>query len=160
MSQLFKNFVARLPTFLVLAILLLLISGCAASPNFLEPASPVASREANLFWILIGVSAVVFVIVEGLLIYNVTRFRRRGDQKGKPPQVYREHLIEIIYTAIPILIVIVLFILMMNTMQAVAAPPPQPGDLTLQVVGHRWWWEFDYPDLNIKTANERSEKMK
>jgi cytochrome c oxidase subunit 2 len=39
-------------------------------------------------------------------------------------------------------------------MHAVATPPPQKGDVNVQVVAHQWWWEFDYPDLGFVTANE------
>jgi cytochrome c oxidase subunit 2 len=50
--------------------------------------------------------------------------------------------------------VVVLFILTVATMRAVAAPARSANDVVVNVVGHRWWWEFDYPDLGIKTANE------
>ena len=39
-------------------------------------------------------------------------------------------------------------------MRAIAAPAASPQDINVHVIGHRWWWEFDYPDLGIKTANE------
>lgn len=134
---------------------LLLTPGCSATSNFfLYPASPIAAQESRLYWQILIMSAFVFVVVEGLLLYNIIRFRKKPSQQGEPPQIYRAHLIEAIYTAVPILLVIVIFFLMLRTMQAVAAPAPQAGDLNLRVVGHRWWWEFDYPDLNIVTANE------
>ncbi len=135
-------------------VLLAFAAGCAPSPNFLVPASPVAAQEARLFWILLAFSAVIFVIVEGLLLYNVFYHGKKSYQEDIAPQYYRQLTIEAIYTGIPILIVIVLFVLTLRTANAVAAPPPQPGDLTLHIIGHRWWWEFDYPDLQITTANE------
>ena len=70
-------------------------------------------------------SAVVFIIVEGLLIYNVTHHFKRHEQQSEPPQPYRQYIIEGIYTGVPVLTVIAIFILMMNTMSAVAAPAPQ-----------------------------------
>ncbi len=131
-----------------------LIAGCSGSPNFLQSASPVSEAEANLYQILLGVSAIVFIIVEGLLIYNITHHSKKSYQQDVAPQHYRQYTIEALYTGIPAVVVIVVFILMARTMQSVAAPAPQAGDLNVEVVGHRWWWEFDYPDLNIKTANE------
>ncbi len=143
---------------------ILLTSGCLTvakttsdntpSPIFLNPASPIAAREASLFRILLIMSAGVFLIVEGLLLYNVLHHAKKTDDKGMPPQHYRQLTIEGIYTGLPILLVIIIFILMLGTLRAIAAPAAQPTDLKLQVIGHRWWWEFDYPDLNIKTANE------
>ena len=123
-------------------------------PNFLNPAGPIASQEANLFRLLLYPSAVVLVVVWGLLLYNIIRFRKKPTDKEISPQYYREHLIEAIYTGIPVLLVIGIFIVMLGTLRAVAAPAPQASDLQLTVRGHRWWWEFQYPGYNVRTANE------
>lgn len=130
------------------------LSGCAASSTFLAPSSPIASREAWLFWVVVGMAAVVFVLVEGLIVLVVIRDRQRGADEGEPRQVYGNRNLEIVWTAIPVLLVITLFGLTVGTMRAVAAPGPSSSDLNITVIGHRWWWEFDYPDLNIKTAEE------
>ena len=135
-------------------IVLVLAAGCSSRSNFLVPASPVARQEADLYRLLLVLSVIVFVIVEGLLIYNITYHSKKDYQEDIAPQDYRQRTIEIIYTGIPIIVVIVIFILMTRTMQSVAAPADQPTDLHVGIVGHQWWWEFDYPDLNIKTANE------
>ena len=136
-------------------IMVLLTAGCSTTANFLYPVSPISAKEANLYRLLLIPSAIIFLIVWGLLLYNIARFRKKpGQEATPPPQVYREGLIEAIYTGIPIVLVIIFFILTLRVMSAVAAPAPQSSDLNLHVIGHRWWWEFDYPDLNIKTANE------
>jgi cytochrome c oxidase subunit II len=129
-------------------------SSTTGVPNFLHPASPIAAKQASLFWILLAMSSVVFLIVEGLLIYNVVHHAKGPEDEDIPPQQYRQYVIEGIYTGLPILIVIIIFILTLGTIRAIAAPAPKASDLKLHVIGHRWWWEFDYPDLNIKTANE------
>lgn len=123
-------------------------------PLFLNPASPIAAKQASLFWILLAISAVVFLIVEGLLLYNIFHHAKEAGDEDLPPQHYRQYVIEGIYTGVPILIVIIIFILTLGTIRAIAAPVPKAADLKVHVIGHRWWWEFDYPDLNIKTANE------
>ena len=94
------------------------------------------------------------MVVWGLLLYNIIRFRKKPTDKEISPQYYREHLIEAIYTGIPVLLVIGIFIVMLGTLRAVAAPAPQASDLQLTVRGHRWWWEFQYPGYNVRTANE------
>jgi cytochrome c oxidase subunit II len=142
---------------MIFLILLFWITGCSPTANFLVPASPVASREAELFRILLWMSAAVFLIVEGLLIYNIVhRARSHGIEDGgeETPQNYRQYTIEAIYTGIPVILVVVIFVLMNNTMRAIAAPAPQSSDIKVHVIGHRWWWEFDYPDLKITTATE------
>ncbi|MEO8607909.1 MAG: cytochrome c oxidase subunit II [Chloroflexota bacterium] len=146
MRKLFYRF-----TFL---LILCLMSGCAGSPSFLQPASPIASAEADLYRTLFVVSVVVFVIVEGLLLYVVMRFRKRPGREITPLQQYRAYFVEALYTLIPVVVVVVIFILTLRTMQTVAAPPEQAGDVNIHVLGHQWWWEFDYPDQDVITANE------
>jgi len=126
------------------------------SPSFLNPASDAAQEEADLHWIIFFMSAVIFVIVEGLLIYNLIRFRhRRGaDPMRATGHIARPLLVEGIYTITPFVLVFILFILTIRTMNAVAAPERRESDLNVRVIGYRWWWEFEYPDLGILTANE------
>ncbi len=149
---------------LISILTLLVVSGCVPAaknaapdtpiPLFLNPASPVAAQQARLYWIIFIMAAVVFVIVEGLLLYNVFHHAKKPQDQETPPQQYRQYVVEAVYTGVPILLVILIFILMMGTIKAIAAPAPKASDLKVHVIGHRWWWEFDYPDLNVKTANE------
>lgn len=124
-------------------------------PNFMNPASPVAAREADLYRILLYISAGVLLIVWGFLLYNIFRFHEKSKTKDQaPPKEARERTLETIYTALPILVVIIIFIMAFGTMNAIAAPAPKSTDLHVHIIGHRWWWEFQYPDLKITTANE------
>lgn len=136
-------------------ILLVSLSGCGGSANFVSnSASMISDQESSLFRLLLILAGVVFIIVEGGIIYAVWRYRRRRNDTGEPRQVYGNVPLEVVWTVIPVILVLILFIVMLNTMNAVAAPPAGPADVTVTVVGHRWWWEFDYPDLGITTANE------
>jgi cytochrome c oxidase subunit 2 len=131
------------------------LAGCAGSPTFLLPNSSVASDEADLYNILFYLSIAVFVIVVGWLLFNVIRFRRRPGDDTPPRQVHGNTTLEIVWTVIPILLVAVLFVLTVQTVNAVTSPDTSGGDpVNIGVVGHRWWWEFDYPDYGFKTANE------
>ena len=130
------------------------LSGCANAPTFLKPASSITAEETQLYEIIVVLSAIVFLIVEGLLIYVLVRYRLRRADDEIPGQTYRNLLLESIWTAIPLILVTVLFIFTVRSVWAVAAPQPQTSDINVRVVGHRWWWEFDYPDLGIVTANE------
>lgn len=132
----------------------LILAGCAPSPSFLQPASGIASDQARLFNILLILAVVVLVLVEAGFAWSLLRDRKREGDNSLPPQITGNARVEMVWTVIPVILVIVLFVLMVQTMGAVAAPAPAPGDINLRVVGHRWWWEFDYPDLGIVTANE------
>lgn len=94
----------------------------------------------------------VFVLVEGALLYAVFRFRGRPDDP-EPRQVHGNTTIEIIWTVIPALILAAIAVPTVRGIFQTNATPT--GDvLRIDVVGHQWWWEFRYPDLNLTTANE------
>lgn len=134
--------------------MVILLCACQPSPTFLNPASPVSGYEANLFKIVLVMALAVFILVEGSLIWILVRYRKKANDQEIPPQIYGVTFLEVTWTVIPILLVIALFLLTLQTVNAVAKPARQQTDLNVRIVGHRWWWEFDYPDLGIATANE------
>lgn len=132
----------------------IVLSGCGTSPSFLNPASSIAEHEAKLYNNILIMALVVFVFVELCLIWVLIRDRQRKGDDTLPKQIYGNTKLEITWTAIPVLVTVVLFAMTVQTMKSVAAPAAAVGDINLHVIGHRWWWEFDYTDLGIKTANE------
>jgi heme/copper-type cytochrome/quinol oxidase subunit 2 len=97
-------------------VLSALLTGCAGSPTFLSPASPVAGDEAGLYRVIVYMAAGVFVLVEGILVYSILRFRRRPDDAQAPRQIYGNTRLEVIWTGTPILLVATLFALTIHTM--------------------------------------------
>jgi cytochrome c oxidase subunit II len=100
-----------------------------------------------IFWTALG----VFIVVEGMLIYSVVRFRQRPDS-GIPTQIHGNTRIEIAWTVTPALILLVIAVLTFRT-QALQSVQPTNA-LHIKVIGHQWWWEFQYPDQKIVTAND------
>lgn len=145
-------------TKIILASILILIflASCGGTTtDFISnPASQITSQQSSLFRILLILAGFVFIIVEGGIIFAILRFRRRKGDDVEPKQVHGNIPLEIIWTAIPVLLVVAIFILTISTMNGIAAPPPSANDVKVNVIGHQWWWEFDYPDLKITTANE------
>jgi cytochrome c oxidase subunit 2 len=143
------------PKGIALVLLATLLAGCTGATDFVSnSASSISDQESSLFRLLLIMAGIVFVIVEGGIIYAVVRYRRHHNDTVEPRQVYAHVPLEVIWTAIPFVLVGILFVSMLNTMNAVAAPQPTAADIKVTVVGHRWWWEFNYPDLGITTANE------
>lgn len=134
-----------------IAVCSLLFSACGGNASILDTAGPVADKEKTLFWVILGFATVVFVGVEAALIYSIIRFRERPGTPN-PRQLHGNLTIEIIWTAIPALI---LFVVLGFTIQTLFAVAAQPAGKAIQVraVGHQWWWEFYYPDYNITTAD-------
>jgi cytochrome c oxidase subunit II len=120
-----------------------------------SPVSTPANSIATLAWFILAVTAAIFLIVFGLLVYSVVRFRARPtDEPREPAQLYGSNQIEFAWTAIPVLIVFVLVLTTIRTIYDVQAAREPPGAIHVRVIGRQWWWEFQYPDLGIVTANE------
>ena len=139
----------RLPLgFLMLGALMALMFGC--TPN--DPQStfdangPVAQSQLNLFWIIFAAGAVVFVAVEGAIIYMMVKFRRRSDA-DMPEQVEGNHTLEFAWTAGPTALLVLVAIPTIFTIFDNQVSP-DPEALTVDVIGHQWWFEFryDHPD--------------
>ncbi len=147
----------RFMLFLALPLLLLaalpLAQGAAAASIF-DTHSPSGSSIATLFWIVFGIAAVIFVGVEVALIAFTIRYRQRGEE-GEPRQIFGNRRLELLWTGIPALTLAIVFGIMVVTMRGVeAGPVNDPNALTIEVIGHQWWWEYRYPDQKVVTANE------
>jgi cytochrome c oxidase subunit 2 len=138
----------------VLAGLAILLSACQPSPTFLNSASPISSHVANLYMTILIMALVVFVLVEGALVWILVRDRKKASDNHPPQQIHGNMRLEVVWTVIPIFLVIALFVMTVQTVNAIAAPTSSKSDLNIRVVGHQWWWEFDYLDQKIATANE------
>jgi cytochrome c oxidase subunit 2 len=149
---------------LTVVIPLLLAEAQTQNLSIFDPVSPPADSIRSLSVLVLAITGFIFIVVEGILIYSIVRFRRRAAAAGaEPPQVYGSKPIEIAWTAAPALIVFVLVLVTARTLWEVNVPPPQPqkGDSTLfvTVVGRQWWWEYTYDHYNgrplgFTTANE------
>jgi len=119
--------------------------------SVLNPVTKEGFEIVGSFYIVLGVAAVIFLIVAGLVVYATIKFRRR---KGREAKQFSENLrLEVLWISIPLLIVAGLFILAVRTMSLVN--PSMLGhkpDLT--VVAHQWWWELHYPEAGVTAANE------
>jgi len=123
--------------------------------NIFKPLSTPAESVYQAALLTLSVCAVIFLIVGGLLAYTTIRFRRRAaDDGSEPPQVYGSNQIELAWTVLPVLIVFVLILVTSRTIADVQNKSASPDSLKLTVVGHQWWWEVRYPELEIVTANE------
>jgi cytochrome c oxidase subunit II len=124
--------------------------------NIFKPLATPAQSEYRIALFVLGITAAIFAVVAGLLIYALVCFRRKpgDDVRAEPPQVYGSGQIELAWTVIPILIVFVLVGVTGRVIASVQDMPPPASSLRVTVIGRQWWWEIRYPDLGIVTANE------
>jgi len=125
-----------------LGVILLFIAGCGSNSSILDPQGPTASKEATLFWIILGVATFVFVAVEGVLIYSVIRFRDRPGAP-EPRQIAGNTRLEIVWTIVPSFVLFVVLGVTISTLFAIQEPAGQPT-IYVNAFGHQWWWEFRY----------------
>ncbi len=141
----------------VLLLLLLAVSCSTGKQSTWDPVGPVAAKQLQLFNVLLWVMVAIFVAVEGVLLYAVIRFRRRP---GVEPSRTHGHLpLEITWTVIPSILILGLGVWSVFTLFELDAPPSSEQNvLEVNVTGHQWWFEFEYPDAGngtrITTANE------
>ncbi|MBD5788032.1 cytochrome c oxidase subunit II [Cellulosimicrobium terreum] len=97
---------------------------------------------------------IVGVITWGLMLWCIAAYRKRKDDHVLPVQT-RYHLpLEIMYTAVPILMVLVLFVYTDRDMGAILDKSAEP-DHTVQVVGKQWSWDFNYVDEDVYESGEQ-----
>ncbi len=140
---------------LLMTVVVLTLAGCASEyPNTtFEPKSEFGRSIDYLWDRLLLLGTIVFVLVEGALIFVVLKYRKRGTDTAKPPQTHGNATLEIIWTIIPAVILFFLAIPTVRIIFETQAKAPA-GALEIEVIGHQWWWEFKYPEYGIVTANE------
>ena len=146
---------AMIVLLLVLTVPAFAQEGTPAQPSALSPAGPNSEAIASLFTIVLVIATVVFIVVEGLIIVSAFRFRSRAKDTAEPSQVHGNTRAEIAWTILPALIVVSLFVMALQTQQTLDTRPAAAAEqMTVKVIGHQFWWEYQYPDLGIATATD------
>jgi len=128
----------------------------AQSPtSIFDPAATPARSIFDLSMLVLSITLAIFLIVAGLLLYALIRYRHRPeDANREPAQIYGSNQIELSWTVIPILIVVMLFLSTTRVILGTQTIPKPENAMNVTVIGHQFWWEYRYPKLGIVTANE------
>ena len=159
----------RMSAWAGLVVLLVLLGGCAIGgdpppgsdlpQNALDPAAGSPALDIDRLWNLVfPIAVAVFVLVQGLILFVVFRFRSRGreDQETLPKQVAGNTRLEVMWTIIPAVILVGIAIPTVGTIFNLADRPPDEA-LDVRVVAKQYWWEFEYTGdegQGVVTANE------
>ena len=139
---------------LPLAAVMLLISCTPSHPqSTFDAAGPVAEKQRTLFYIIFWAALIVFVAVEGALVYAVIRFRRKPGDDQIPAQTHGNTPLEIIWTIAPAIVLAAIAVPTIIYTFDIARSPSVDA-LEINVTAHQWWWEFEYPKQQLITANE------
>jgi cytochrome c oxidase subunit II len=130
------------------------VAGAAAASNGgispVEPVSPNGQRIADAYWLILAITGLVFVVVEGLLIAFVIRYRRRGRPRyEEAEQIAGDRNVEIAWTAVPVVLLAVIVGFVFYKLPGIKDTPPATasgGPLEVTVEAHQFYWLFRYPD--------------
>lgn len=139
------------------AILALFLSGCGKPYlSTLQPAGEVADMQYGLMKLSTLIMVGVILVVTIIFILVLVRFRRKDD--SIPKQVEGSHKLEIIWTVIPILLLLILAVpTVADTFKLADVSQMDSKNskaLVVNVRAHLYWWDFEYPSKGIVTSNE------
>lgn len=132
------------------AFLLTIMSGVAFADGiptewqvgFQEAASPSMERIVDFHNLLLWLITAISLFVLALLVIVVVRFNEKANPT--PSKTTHNTMIEVIWTAVPVIILVWLFIPSYNLM--VTNDRVEDADMTVKVIGHQWYWSYEYPD--------------
>ncbi|MFQ5550736.1 MAG: cytochrome c oxidase subunit II [Gemmatimonadales bacterium] len=146
----------RLPrlTYVVILLISLGLAGCSGEfpQTVFEPTSDFGRSVDTLFRNIIWWALFVFVVVEGVLLYTIVRFRAKPGAPA-PKHIHGHTALEIAWTLAPAFILVFIAVPTIRTIFEFDGTPA-PGALEIEVIGHQWWWEYRYPEYGITTASE------
>jgi cytochrome c oxidase subunit 2 len=108
--------------------------------------TPIGEEAATFHndWLL-PLCAIISIFVLGLLLYAIVRFRRGANPT--PSRNSHNTTIEVIWTLVPVLILVAIAIPSIRLLRHQYTPPP--AAVTIKVTGHQWYWSYEYPDNGV-----------
>ena len=141
---------------------LIAVAGCQSNHSSLTAAGPQAKKIEWLYWVIFWISLIVFVLVIAFFAGGVAKSRideaemapvlPQDEERDRPAKGAVS--IAIAITVVTLFVVLVLSIVTGKSAAGLTSNNP----ITIEVIGHQWWWEARYPspqaDLTAVTANE------
>ncbi|MDI3316329.1 MAG: cytochrome c oxidase subunit II [Bacillota bacterium] len=132
-----------------------LLGGCGTYPQSdFNAVGPVSQLQRSALVEDMRFLGVIGIIVIGLVVYAALRFRHRPGQEETPAQIEGNPRLEIAWWVVIALGLVFLVVPPLRDEFVLAGAPKGPGVVHVKVIGHQWWWEFQYPDYKFVTANE------
>jgi len=155
----------RRSVFVLVVTLALVLAGTALAGNGgvapPAPASPGAESIRSIYWLILGVSVAIFVLVGGALLLFVIRYRSRGrPREVEGPQIRGHTNLELAWTVGPVVILAIIagFVFWkvsdINATSGLSSGEAAGRDTTT-IDGHQFYWEFVYPNGAVSVDHLR-----
>jgi cytochrome c oxidase subunit 2 len=140
--------VAGLVVVILIALVFAVFLTGAGSSLYPPDAATTQARETRgLYDIVFAFAVAIFIVVEGLIVWSVLRYRRRTTDVDLPVQTHGNNLVEVIWTVVPTAIVLFLFAISWNTLNNVDAVSARP-DVRIHAIAGQFAWQFEYLDAD------------
>jgi cytochrome c oxidase subunit 2 len=131
-----------------------LLTGCASSPSVFATHGPEAAQTAMLTWLMFGIAAIVLIIITILIL--LVFLRPQSKPEGTDVYANDQRNIRSVLLGggfVPIMVLMVVMGIGIGVENRFS-DPADANPLTIEVIGHQWWWEVHYTKQNFDTANE------
>ena len=131
---------------------LVFMTACAkdAPQDFLQPEGKYAKKIDALWDPVFLIAVIVFVIVEGLILFAIFKFRAKPDDDELPEQIHGNFRLEIGWTILPAIVLAVISAITLPVIFELADKPDNA--LHVNVWGQKYWWGYEYPGTDADVA--------
>ena len=118
-----------------------------------QPAGSALKRQTEWFYddLLFPIIVAICVLVAGLLLWIMIRYNKKANPV--PAKFSHNTLIEIIWTVVPVLILVVIAIFSLGLLRDYNNMPKP--DVVVKATGNQWFWTYDYPELGVTDIESR-----
>ncbi|MGM9928993.1 MAG: cytochrome c oxidase subunit II [Bacillus sp. (in: firmicutes)] len=148
----------------ILMMLSLILAGCGEPfLSTLKPAGEVAKMQYDLMLISTLIMVGVIIVVTVIFLIVIFKYKRKGNDKKIPNQVEGSHKLEVVWTVIPIILLVILAIPTVSYTFKLADTKPMDQKveegkvrdaLVVNVRANLYWWEFEYEDYGVVTSQD------
>lgn len=151
-----RGWMRRVKALIVLSSFALLLAGCGEENlTALKPKGYGAESSFDLIVLTTIVMSSVFLVVVILLTIVLIRFRKKkGEEDVIPKQVEGSVALEVIWTSIPIILVIIMAVPTVMAEFDLADKSDASEHMNITVTGNQYWWHFDYEGEDIETSQD------
>ena len=112
--------------------------------NFRPSATPVMDDIVDFHNLLLVIEVIIVLFVLGLMVYICVKFNAKANPV--PSKTTHNAFLEVVWTVIPIIILIVITVPSVKLLVFMDKAPKDKVEMTLKVIGHQWYWSYEYPD--------------